>query len=68
MKGSRIPGAVAATLGNVFPSIVIVLLLATIYYKFSDITIIQNVLDGLRPTVVALIASAGLTILITAFW
>lgn len=42
--------------------------LAPIYYKFSDVTIIQNILDGLRPTVVALIASAGLTILITAFF
>ncbi|WP_323616296.1 chromate transporter [Erysipelothrix rhusiopathiae] len=68
LRVAGIPGAVAATLGNVFPSIVIVLFLATIYYKFSDVTIIQNVLDGLRPTVVTLIASAGLTILITAFF
>ena len=31
-------------------------------------TVIQGVLGGLRPAVVSLIAAAGLSILITAFW
>ncbi|CAM2863384.1 chromate transporter [Erysipelothrix tonsillarum] len=68
LRVAGIQGAIAATLGNIFPSIVIVLFLAMIYYKFSNLTIVQNVLDGLRPTVVALIASAGVTILLTAFF
>lgn len=60
-----IAGAVAATFGSVFPSMVLVSLLAVIYYKYKNITTLQNVLGYLRPAVVALIASAGLRILMT---
>ena len=34
------------------------------HYKYKTLKSVQAVLDGLRPAVVALIASAGLTILI----
>jgi len=61
-------GAVAATLGSITPSCIIVSILAMIYNKYKDMNIIQGVLGGLRPAVVALIASAGLSILIMAFW
>jgi len=63
-----LPGAVAATAGCVLPSCVIVLTLAWLYNKYRNLTIIQGVLSGLRPAVVALIASAGLSILLTALW
>lgn len=58
-------GAIAATLGSIFPSMVLVSLLAVIYYKYKSISILQQILGNLRPAVVALIASAGLRILIT---
>lgn len=61
-------GAIIATLGCVLPSCIIVLALAFFYSKFKNITIVQGILNGLRPAVVALIASAGLSILIIAFW
>lgn len=61
-------GAVVATLGCVLPSFIIVLILAFIYFKFKNIAVVQGVLSGLRPAVVALIASSGISILITAFW
>lgn len=63
-----IAGSVMATLGYVLPSFIIVLILAYIYYKYKNITIVQGILGGLRPAVVALIASAGVSILVTAFW
>ncbi len=63
-----IPGAIIATVGCVTPSCIIVLFLAWLYYKYRQMTIMQGVLSGLRPAVVALIASAGLSILLTAFW
>lgn len=59
-----IGGAVVATLGCIFPSLIIVSLLAFIYYKYKNLSTIQNVLASLRPAVVALIASAGLSILL----
>ncbi len=63
-----ITGAVFATFGFVLPSLIIVLLLAFIYSKFQNIVIIKGILEGLRPAVVALIAAAGVSILITSFW
>jgi len=69
--GSRvagIAGSLVATLGDVLPSFIIVLTLAYLYFKYKNISLIQGILGGLRPAIVALIASAGLSIIITAFW
>lgn len=63
-----LPGAIIATLGCVLPSSAIVLTLAFLYNRFRKLTVIQGILSGLRPAVVALIASAGLSILLTALW
>lgn len=63
-----LPGAIIATLGCVFPSCVIVMTLAYIYYRFRGLNIVQGVLTGLRPAVVAMIASAGINLLITAIY
>jgi len=69
--GTRIGGvwgAVAATLGCVLPSCLIVSLLAFLYMKYNKLTLVQGILNGLRPAVVSLIASAGVGILIVALW
>jgi len=63
-----IPGAIVATIGCIFPSYVIVSLLAWVYFKFKELTIVQGILSGLRPTIVALIALAGLSIFMLAVW
>ena len=57
--GTRIagtPGALAATIGCVLPSCILVTLLAKIYLKYRNLSLIQGVLKSLRPAVV------------TAFW
>lgn len=63
-----ISGAIVATLGCILPSCVIVLTLAYIYYRYRGISVVQGVLAGLRPAVVAMIASAGLSILSLSFF
>ena len=63
-----IPGAIISTVGCIFPSCIIVSLLAWIYFKFKELAVVQGVLSGLRPTIVALIASAGLSIFILTVW
>lgn len=60
-----IPGALAATFGCILPSMVIVSVLAFVYYRYKKLSALQSVLQSLRPAVVALIASAGLSILQT---
>lgn len=61
-------GAIVATLGCVLPSLIIVLSLAVTYYKYRSLTLMQGILGGLRPAVVAMIASAGLALLVLAIW
>lgn len=63
-----VPGAVVATLGCVLPSSLIVTALAYIYYRFRGLAMARGVLSGLRPAVIAMIASAGLSLLILCFW
>jgi len=61
-------GAMVATLGCVTPSCIIVLILAHLYYKYKNLSTIQGILNGLRPAVVSLIASAGISILALALF
>lgn len=56
LKG--IPGAICATLGVVFPSVVIISLLATVIEAFSHLTWVQNAFGGIRVCVCVLIVNA----------
>lgn len=55
-------GAIIATFGCVVPSSIIVMILANIYYRFRGLDMVQGVLGGLRPAVIAMIASAGISL------
>ncbi|MFR6065848.1 MAG: chromate transporter [Eubacterium sp.] len=68
IKIAGVGGALAATAGCVLPSCVIVLILAKLYFKYRNMSAMQDILKSLRPAVVAMIASAGVSVLITAFW
>ncbi|MEW9080206.1 chromate transporter [Terrisporobacter glycolicus] len=61
-------GATICTLGCIIPSFVICLTLAHFYYKYRNFTGVQTVLASLRPAVVALIGSAGASILLLALF
>ncbi len=61
-------GAVVAASGCVLPSSVIATVLAFFYYKYRSTSVVKGVLAGFRPVVVALIASAALSILWLTFF
>ena len=63
-----LPGAIIATIGCVAPSCIIVLSLAYVYTKYKNLSLMKGILSGLRPVVIALIASAGLSICKLAFF
>lgn len=63
-----IPGAVIATLGCILPSCIFVTLLAWVYTRYKNLSVLKGTLSSLRPAVVAMIAKAGVTILISAFF
>ncbi|MGI6685642.1 MAG: chromate transporter [Bacillota bacterium] len=55
-------GAFVATFGVIFPSFLIVLMIARTYSKFKEMEVFQRILKGIRPMVVALIGSAAYVI------
>ncbi len=63
-----IGGAVAATLGCILPSCVIVSLLSMIYRKYKGLKMLDGILLALRAAVVALILAAGIDLLRTAIF
>lgn len=63
MRIAGIGGVLLCTLGCIIPSFCICLILARFYYKYRSLGDVQTVLASLRPAVVALISSAGLSIL-----
>ena len=63
-----LPGALIATIGCIFPSCVIVMTLAYVYYRFRGLSVMQGILAGLRPAVIAMIASAGISLLCMALY
>lgn len=68
IRVAGVPGALVATLGNVLPSCLIVLALARLYARFRSLSAIRDILAVLRPAVVAMIASAGLSLLLASFF
>ena len=67
MRIAGIPGVLICTVGCIIPSFCICLTLAHFYYKYRTVSGVQVVLGSLRPAVVALIASAGASILMLGF-
>jgi chromate transporter len=53
-----ISGGILATLGMVFPSIVIITIIAIFFQRFQEYEIVQHAFGGLRVAVVALILNA----------
>lgn len=65
IKIAGIPGALLATFATVLPSMIIVTSLAVIlsYKRGSAVKLIEKVLYGLRPAVIALITSAAISLM-----
>lgn len=52
-------GGIAATIGVVTPSIIIILLVAHYFTKFSEVPVVKFAFTGIRPAVTGLIAAVG---------
>ena len=59
-KIAGIPGAIAATIGVVFPSVVIITVIAGILSNFADIPVVKSAFAGIRVCVCVLIFNAVL--------
>lgn len=60
-------GAFCATLGVVLPSFIIILIVAKVYDKFKNSTVVAGCMTGLKPAVIGFIGSAVISIAETVF-
>lgn len=61
-------GSAAATLGVVMPSFIIILIVAKCFEKFKNSRTVKGLMSGLKPAVIGMIASAGISIGKTALF
>lgn len=67
-RTAGIGGTVAATFAYVLPSLVIVLIMARIYYKYRNLDAVKGVLNGLHPAVAAMVLAAAVKLVANAWW
>lgn len=67
LQGSVL-GSVVASMGLIFPSLIIILLVIAFLDKFKDSRAVSYVFSGLRPASAALVASAGIGLIKVAFF
>ncbi|MBR2650243.1 MAG: chromate transporter [Clostridia bacterium] len=63
-----VPGALAATLGVVLPSFIIILLIASLFRNFLKYRGVSALLSGIRPAIPALIIGTGITMLLSVLF
>lgn len=56
-------GSLVATFSLVLPSFVLMILISKIFMRYMKARVVQSVFDGLRPTVVGLLAAATIMLL-----
>lgn len=61
-------GAIVAVLSCILPAFVIIIILSYLFKKYCNLPVVNGILNGVRPAVTGLIASAGLTILFLALF
>lgn len=59
-----VPGAVIATIGEVTPSIIVILIVAALLKSFRENRFVNDGFYGLRPASTGLIGAAGITIIL----
>ncbi len=57
-KQKGIPGAIAATVGSIFPSLCIVMFIAAVLNNFAELPVVQHAFAGIRVVVSVLIINA----------
>ena len=60
---SKVKGAIVSVLGVIFPSFIIIVLVAAFFTQIKDLVLVQNAFLGIRSVVVGLIAAASIRIL-----
>lgn len=57
-KSAAFGGAILATLGVTLPSFIIILVIDSVFTKFKEDKVVKEIISGIRPATVGMIASA----------
>ena len=68
VRVAGVAGSVIATLSYVFPSVILVMVMAKVYYTYRSLKGVQGVLKGLRPAIVAMILASAVKMTCNALW
>ena len=68
MKVGGVLGAIIASIGFMLPPFIIVTVLYLLFRRYSELDFMQNILSGLKPAVVGLIAVAAVDVFADALW
>ncbi len=63
-----VPGGVVATIGLITPSVIIVIIVASVLKKFKDSQLVQDIFYGLRPASTGLIGAACVGVMTAALF
>lgn len=63
-----VPGSVLATLGLLTPSIIVILIVAAFLKAFRENRFVNGAFYGLRPASTAMVAAAGISVVLIAFF
>lgn len=61
-------GGIISTFGCALPTAVLAVFVGHYYFKYREMTLVKGIFNGLRPAIVSLIATAGLSILFLALF
>lgn len=64
-KMAKLPGSIAATLGVVLPSFLMIIIIASFFAKLYEKYTVKSAFKGIRPAVVGLIAAAAYQVTIS---
>ena len=62
-----VPGAIVASLGLVAPSLMVIMIVAAFLKSFRNSKYVNAAFYGLRPASTAMVASAGITVVLSTF-
>lgn len=62
-KTAGIFGGICSTLGLIIPSVIIIVIIASIFQKFKNSPVIEKIFYGIRPASIGLIAAAGFLVM-----
>ena len=67
-KVAGLPGAIVATLGNVTPQFILMMILAYFIFRDKKVAFLDKMLKGLKPGIVGLIAIAAISMMKSALF